>query len=249
MGDRNILVVGHSHIGAIRSAAIIRREADPGRPRARTIYLPDPMFGGEMAEGGKQFSPGVRAAILDQIERHNPIVASAIGGNAHSALALVPYRPFDFILSGEDALPIDHSVELRSEADVRAELTSIMARQLLQMRLLADLSGPFFHLESPPPVRSSAWVRDHAERFFTDQPAFAELGVAPAGVRYRTWRLACRIVREECERLGCHYVPVPKIMCGEAGLLRPSQARDATHAGPHFGEEMLRELERAATEN
>jgi hypothetical protein len=42
--NRNILVVGHSHIRALRVAGIIRREADRVRPRTRTIHLLDPAF-------------------------------------------------------------------------------------------------------------------------------------------------------------------------------------------------------------
>lgn len=246
MGTRNILVIGHSHVGAIRSAAIRRREANPDQPRTRTIYLGDPIFGREM-QGG-DFSPAIRDAVRDQIERHRPIVASAIGGNVHAAMTLIPHRRFDFVLSADDALPIDREAELRSESDVRSELTRLLERDLLQLRLLRDLAGPFWHLEPPPPVRDSEWVKTHAEEFFTSQPAFAELGVAPAGVRYRTWRLQCRIVREACAQLGCGYVSVPSSMCGEVGLLRPSQARDATHAGPNFGEEMIRALEICAAE-
>jgi len=54
---RNLLVIGHSHIYPIRQAAIIRREADLDRPRARTIHLLDPAFAPEM-DGGN-FSSGV----------------------------------------------------------------------------------------------------------------------------------------------------------------------------------------------
>jgi hypothetical protein len=241
------LVVGHSHVGAIRQAAIARREADPDRPRTRTIYLPDPAFGGEM-EGG-HFSPGIVRAIKDQLERHAPIVASAIGGNTHAALTLIPYRRIDFHLSGDDALPLDPEAELLSEDQMRGQLTEALQRELLQLRLLRDIAGPFWHLESPPPVRRKDWVQAKAEAYFTEKPEFHTLGVAEAGIRYRSWRLAYRIVREQVEKLGCYYVPVPNELCGEAGLLRPSMGHDATHGNQVFGEAMIRALERAVAES
>jgi len=220
---------------------MLRRQADPDRPRTRTIYLFDEVFGGEMQ--GDDFSPGVKSAILDQIHRHEPIVASAIGGNAHAAMTVIPYRRIDFVLSGDEALPLDDEAEILTEEEMRQDLENALQPDLNRFRLLHRLIGPFWHLESPPPVRRCDWVKEHAESFFTDKPEFHTLGVAQPGVRYRAWRLANRIITAELSRLGCGYVPVPKDICGEAGLLRPSYGRDATHGNHHFGEAMIQALE------
>lgn len=244
--DRNILVVGHSHIHALRLAAIVRREADPDRPRTRTINLLDPAFAPEM-EGG-DFSATMKAAILEQIERHDPIIASAIGGNAHAAFSMIPRDRFDFEIEGGDTLPLDEQATIRSETEVRVALGAHLELEITRLRLYRALVGPFWHLESPPPIRKTEWILEHAEEYFTNQPDFHSLGIAPAGVRYRTWLLASRMIREECARLGCGYIEVPRHVRGEAGLLRPSQARNATHGNGHFGEAMLQELERIAGE-
>lgn len=240
---RNILVIGHSHVHAIRMAAVKRREDDPAAPRTRTINLLDPAFGGEFENG--RFSPGLSAAIIDQIQRHDPIIASSIGGNAHAAFAMIPRIRFDFETEGGETLPLDDQAFIRSEADVRTLLAEHLDPEIRRLHLLRDLVGPFWQIESPPPVRRADWIIARAERYFTDQPDFHRLGVAGAGVRYRTWLLAGRIIREECARLGCGYVEVPRTTRGEAGLLRPSMARDATHGNALFGEEMLQALERA----
>lgn len=240
---RNILIVGHSHIHALRLAAARRREADPLRPRTRTIYLLDPAFAPELVDG--DFGPALKDAIRDQIERHDPIVASAIGGNAHAAFALIARDPFDFEIEGGDTLPLDDSAPIRTEAEVRARMGHWLELEMTRMRLLRAVAGPFWHIESPPPVRSTEWIMAHAEPYFTEQPAYHSFGVAPAGVRYRCWLLANRMIRELCDELGCGYVEVPRHLRGEAGLLRPSLARDATHAKEAFGEEMLRALEAA----
>lgn len=242
--SRNILIVGHSHIHAMRHAAIKRREADPDRPRTRTIHLLDPAFAPELE--GDDFSSVMKAGILDQVERHDPIIASAIGGNAHAAYSLVAHERFDFEIEGGETIPIDEGAEIRSEADVRAALGEILALEIHRLRLYRKLVGPFWQIESPPPVRRTDWVLAHAEPYFTSQPDFETKGIAEAGVRYRCWLLSNRMIREECERLGCSYVPVPAHVRGEAGLLRPSHARDATHGNGHFGEAMLQALEAAA---
>lgn len=253
---RSLLVIGHSHVLALRAAAIARREAHPDRPRARTIHLLDPAFGGELAGERPEegFSEGVRTAILDQIARRRPFVASAIGGHAHVVTSLLqPGRRFDFVLSaGPDTpealeqLPPDPQAEIIGEADARRMLAGALVFELTRLRILRDLVGPFVHLQPPPPVRRTDWLFAHAESFFRDDPAFSQEAIAPAGVRYRMWRLAMRIVGEECARLGCRVIPIPREACGAAGMLRPSLAGDATHGNPHFGELMLRELDRLA---
>ena len=243
-GERNILVVGHSHVHALRLAAAIRRQSDPERPRTRTIHLLDPTMAPEM--DGDDFSPALKSAITDQIARHDPIITSAIGGNAHAAFSMIPHERIDFEIDGGEILPLDPKAKILSEADIRKALSDHLELEFSRLRLFRSLAGPFWHLESPPPVRSTEWILQHAEEYFSRQPEFRSLGIAPAGVRYRTWLLASRMAREECERLGCAYVAVPGHLRGEAGLLRPSQARDATHGNASFGEAMLRELERVA---
>jgi len=241
---RNILIVGHSHVHAMRLAAITRREADPDRPRTRTIHLLDPAFAPEL--DGDRFGPALSAAIREQIERHDPIVASAIGGNAHAAFAMIPRERIDFAIDGGHALPLDEDAEIVSEAEMRERLTPWLELEMHRMRLFRELVGPFWQIESPPPVRSAEWIAAHAEAYFTDQPDYHRLGIAPAGFRYRCWLLAGRMIRELCDEMGCSYVEVPRELRGEAGLLRPSLARDATHAREPFGEAMLRALEAAA---
>lgn len=242
--SRSILIVGHSHLGAYRVAAKARRIDHPGGPTIKTVYLRDPAFSSEMEDG--DFSPEVKAAIQIAIADDDPILASAVGGNSHAALTLIARERIDFVLSDDDALPIDGEAKIISEAEMANRLRPGLEHDLIRLRLLRALIGPFWHLESPPPVRRKDWIEEKAEASFTANSAFRQFGVAEAGIRYRAWRLANRIIRAELDRLGCCYVPVPRHVCGEAGMLRPSHARDATHGNQQFGEQMLRELETAA---
>lgn len=238
----NILVVGQSHVAAIRAAARDRRERDPDRPRTRVIHTLEPRYAPEIADDG--FTPALSAALAEQIERHAPLVASAMGGNFHNALALVAHpRPFDFHLSGElSPLPIDPAAEPVPEALVRAALEEGLARDRLRLRLLRESVGPFVHLESPPPLRDDAAIALAADAYFRER-GLGERGVAPAGLRRRMWRLNARLFRETVEALGCRYQPVPAEVQDADGFLRPEFAGDATHGNAAFGEAMLRMLE------
>lgn len=225
-------------------AARARREENPEGPVIKSVNLKNPSFSSEM-DGG-EFSADVKGAIQCLVGEYNPIIASAIGGNSHAALTLIATKRIDFVLSHDDALPIDEEATIITEAQMADRLRPGLEHDLIRLRALRQLVGPFWHLESPPPVRRKDWLEEKAEAFFTANPDFRAMGIAEPGIRYRAWRLANRIIKAELDRLGCGYVPVPRIVCGEAGMLRPSHGRDATHGNQQFGEQVLRALEAAA---
>lgn len=242
----NILVIGQSHVAAIRDAARVRREADPDRPRTRVIHTLEPRYAPEIedeAGPAARFSPALLDTIRDQIDRHRPRVASVIGGNYHNALALVRHpRPFDFHLSGEPSPPLDPQAEPVPEALVRAALEAGLARDRLRLTLLHAAIGPFVHLESPPPVRDDRFIAAAADAYFRAR-GIARDGVAPAAVRYRIWRLNSGLFRTMVEELGGTMLPVPPGVQDVDGFLRPDLAADATHGNAAYGEAMIRMLE------
>jgi hypothetical protein len=245
--SRNILVVGQSHIAAIRSAAKTRREATPEAPRTRVIHTGEERYRPEMEGEGPdaRFGPSLIETIRDQLDRHGPLFASVMGGNFHNTVALVQHeRPFDFHLAEGSPLPLDPDAEPIPEALVRAALEQGLALDLLRLRRLAAF-GPFIHIESPPPLRDGALIAAQAEAFFKSRGLEAR-GVAPAGLRWRIWRLNSRIVRQTVETLGCRYLPVPATLCDAEGFLLPHLAGDATHGNEEYGEALIRALEAMA---
>lgn len=239
----NILVIGQSHVAAIRAAAAIRRTADPARPRTRTIHTLEPQHAPELDEDG--FGPALTAAIRDQIARHDPLVVSAMGGNVHNALALLAHpRPFDFHLSDEPSPPVDPAAEPIAGALVAATLHAALAKDRRRLAALAALAARFVHLESPPPVADDGWIAAQADDYFRAQGGDVPR-VAPAALRYRIWRLHARIVRAEVERLGGRVLPVPAAVLDADGFLDPAFAGDATHGNAAYGEATIAALERA----
>lgn len=243
--SRAILVIGQSHVAAIRSAAKARREADPDRPRTRTIHTLEPQYAPEIAEDGEQsaFSPPLVDTIRDQIARHDPLVASASGGNVHNGFGLIRHpRSWDFLLSQEDGPPLDPEAEPVTEALVRAALDAWLERDRIRLREIHRIAGTFVQLESPPPVADSAYIAARADAYFRDR-AIADLGVAPPALRYKIWRLHSHIVADMCAGLGVRFLAVPRETQDEMGFLRLEYAGDATHGNQAYGEALIRALE------
>lgn len=240
----NILAVGQSHVAAIRSAARVRREADPDRPRTRVIHTLEPRYGGEFADPAQTaFSAGLVSAIEDQVARHHPRIVSVVGGNAHNAIALIRHaRPFDFLWPDEDGPSLDDGSELIPLGQIRTVLERRLQTDFARLRALHAIVGPFIHLESPPPVRDGSYIAAHAEPWFRDA-AGDELVVAGPGMRWRVWRLASQLVREAVAALDCRYLPVPAEARDADGFLRQSLAADPTHGNAAYGELLIRAVE------
>ena len=247
----NILVVGQSHVAAIRAAAKTHREAFPDAPRTRVIHTIEevhaPEFEG-VVDGdysAATFGPKLRAAIEDQIARHHPRVASVVGGNVHNVLALMRHpRPFDFILSGEEGPPRDEEAELIPEALVRASLSARLAPDFARLRALEAIVGPFLHIESPPPVRDGTFIAERAEGAFRDR-AGPQVAAAGPGLRWRMWRLSSALLREAVEDLGCTYLSAPPTARDADGFLDLEFAADPTHGNEAYGELLIRAIEAA----
>jgi hypothetical protein len=245
----NLLVVGQSHVAAIRAAAKTHREAFPAEPRTRVIHTLEETHAPEFEtvaddeHSAARFGPKLRAAIEDQIARHAPRVASVVGGNVHNALALMRHpRPFDFLLSGEDGPPPDAAAELIPEALVRATLVQKLQPDFARLRALHEIAGPFIHAESPPPIRDDTFIAARAEAWFRER-AGGEVAVAGVGLRWRMWRLTSRLLRETVEGLGGQFLPVPAVVRDDKGFLRLEFAADPTHGNEAYGELLIRAVE------
>lgn len=244
-----LLVVGQSHVAAIRAAHAARRASGGKFPRSRGLHTLEARFLPELVadEGSPErvrYGDVLTDEIRQEVALYSPRVASMIGGNAHNALALVRHpRGYDFRLSeGGAGPPPEPDAEPIPEALVRAALEARLEVDFRRMRLLRALIGPFVHIESPPPLRDDALIREMADAWFREQ-GVETLGVAPAGLRWRMWRLNSRLFRAEAERIGCSFLAVPAAVHDGDGFLRPELAADATHGDAAYGELIIQAIE------
>ena len=247
----NLLVVGQSHVAAIRAAAKTHREAFPDEPRTRVIHTIEQAFAPEFVNlndgdyAAATFGPALRAAIEDQIARHGPRVASVVGGNVHNVLALMRHpRPYDFLLPDDEGPPLDEDAELIPEALVRATLMAKLAPDFARLRALSEIARTFFHVESPPPVREEAFIAARAEIAFRDRAAGDVIAAGP-GLRWRMWRLTSQLMRAAVEQMGGHYLSAPSSARNPDGFLKLDFAADPTHGNEAYGELLIRAIEDA----
>jgi hypothetical protein len=243
------LFVGQSHVGAIRAAHQMRRASERKFKRTRGIHTFEERYRPEIEDADDpataRFGPGLCAELEQEIALYNPRIASMIGGNAHNALALVRHpRGYDFRLPGGAQGPEpEEGAEPIPFALMRAALAGHIRVDLLRLRLLRDVIGPFIHVESPPPLRDDAFIRAHADAHFRTSTAIDTLGVAPAGLRWRMWRLNSLLFREAVEALGGRFLPVPPAALDTDGFLRPDLAADATHGNADYGHIIITAVE------
>ncbi len=243
---QSFFLMGRSHLTALWYAWHNQAEAGgpPATPYAHAPLLRpgqrmdflqlestryEPLF---TPEG--DFHPAVAGAIAaSQAE----VLVSVLGGNDHSMIGVAAHRPaFDFVLPEEPDLPLGGQAQLVPAKMLRAELARRIAPHIRALERLRTAAGRVVHVESPPPLPEEH-IRRHPAPFADD---IAALGVAPALLRYKLWRLHSSLYREACTRLGIDFLPSPPAMRDAAGMMLPFGCHpDATHGNAIYGGHVL----------
>ena len=237
------LIIGHSHLAALQIA------------HARGLAGSYPSAGGlapcflyigraKDAPAGPRPPPGQlpEAALAALARFAGPAVVSCVAGNDHTVFGLLRHpRPFDFILADAPDLPLSPDAEILPARLVRATLRARMGGALQLLAALRQrVSGTLIHLEPPPPVPSADHIRAHPG-VFADK--MGELGISPAALRYKLWRLHSAILGEQCRDLGVTLLPAPHDTQDAHGMLAQEFWNpDPTHANARYGARVLRDL-------
>lgn len=248
MADRFFLM-GRSHLTALWYAW--HNQTDAGTPPATPyaharltrpsmhmefLQLEADRYEPLIADGA--LHPAVRAALAGS---EAEVFVSVLGGNDHSMIGVAAHAPrFDFVLPEEPDLPLDDTALLVPAEMLRAELARRTAPHVQSLALLREaVGGRVVHLESPPPL-PEAHIRCYPVPFAEE---IAQLGVAPAPLRVKLWRLHSQLYREACARLGIEFIPSPPAARGADGTLRMELCHpDATHANILYGGMMLAQV-------
>ena len=235
MNSLKVLVVGHSHTGALRRGLTNYIDGELAH-RYEIINL------GSLPNKGKgaDIPPEVRKAIA---ALHADVIVSAVHGNAHNIFGLVRHpQPFDFVVPKMPQLALDEDAVLLPYSSIVA---SFRAKAEAQTRLLFNLKTefglPMIHLQSPPPIPSEEHLRTYPGVF---AEKIAEFGVAPALLRHKLWWTMSDIFHEACAALGVAYLQVPDCVKDNSGmLLEQFWNNDPTHGNALYGAAILRQVD------
>jgi hypothetical protein len=220
---KKILVIGHSHLGALKS----------GKTADNTF------------EFHSIIEKGINTLSELDTDNYNSIVLTIVG-NHHNILGLVnDPEPFDFFLPQEIDVPLKNDARLLPVNLI----TKVFERQLKNaFDLTQTLRNIFknnmmYHVESPPPIPSEQYIIAHPGTTGVFKEKIEQLGVSPVYFRYKLWRLHSQIIRENCQKLNIEFINTPKESQDKTGcLIEKYWHVDPTHANAFYGDLVLNQI-------
>lgn len=241
----SLLVIGHSHVSALRRGYLLSRRRNGGNGTAGVdfIWLQQPVFRPNIVDAAGGIKTLNRAAVrkLDfYIHSHKPsALVCCILGNEYNGLGLARHpQPFDFYLPSDPDLPTDAGAEI-----IPLSLFEELARQRLEtFRFYLEtfsrlVSIPIISVPPPPPVPDEKHILAHPSMFAS---LVSELGVSPATLRLKIWKVFMRTQEQICQEVGVRFHRLPAAVFDSTGCLAKQYwNRDPTHGNARYGKLLL----------
>jgi hypothetical protein len=244
----HVVAMGHSHLLALVEAQASRVAA--GRSfegSIEFIQLLEPAFNPNIDYVNGRVV--LKAALAERLQKCSavpngcvPMIVDCIGGNEYHLIGLTNHpRPFDFVLPAAPKLPLLPGAEIIPTTLIIQTMRSSMQYVLAVFTALREATGlPIWHVQSPPPISSDAYILAHATYF---KDVINMHGVMPALLRWKLWRLQSDVYLEACESLGIAFLPTPPEALDQQGfLVEAGWNQDPTHANGWFGELILSQI-------
>jgi len=232
MTKRKVLIVGDSHVYAIKAAVdkiadhksdiefvALRLSTEKNGEKIGDIDLPDLL---------------IAAADL----RSNDALVTTLRGNQYNTMGLMRHpRPFEIMIPGFADLPEDTYEELIPYATAYSFMFESIKRGYGKQlgRIAKASAAPVFCLSVPAPKEDEAHILEGAETYFRDA-GISDIGVSPAPLRLKLWELQNRAVANFCSDSKVTFLPNPPGTRDANGYLeRAYYAGDATHANAAYG--------------
>jgi len=252
MARTAFIFIGHSHLSSIVSALLPRAGESSGWDEGCEYFIFDTVRHGDNfqftvpdPEEGFILNPVISDMVKETVNpEFKKIFVSMFGGNAHNALTLLEHpKPFDFILPENPSRERLKEALLLPSGYMRGFIDKLAEVYMLNLATLRHaFPDTVVHIESPPPVGSDSFLMANLDKYFEGQ--YDNPRPAPRELRYKLWRLHSAIIRDHAEAAGVSFLEYPQNTTDAQGFLLPAYySNDATHAGPAYGLEVLKQLE------
>jgi hypothetical protein len=244
-----IFVVGFSHLGAIVRAQQVRIAA-----KQKTFELHSINF--NLVEAYKPFFVEDKGAIIYNeamlqdvrrciVEKKPSLIVESLWSNQHFVLSTFnDPRPFDFVLPSETERPLCNGAEL-IPYDLMHEFLTERCRSAGGLGpLIRDFASvPTYTISAPPPIEDLSIISGGSPNEAISAKV-DQLGLAPAELRYKIWKLCETIFSNHSVASGIPFVPVPDATVGGNGFRKQDYySTDWIHASDSYGELVLRQID------
>jgi len=238
-----ILLIGHSHIYALKSAY----KSSVWDFKGELEFLPLLIEPYKPVVTMKGASFELNSFVEDKLKSidKQDIIVSCVGGNHHNQMCLLNHNePFDFVfdcIEGGDLLQERRILSFQLAKAALAAQLRVVLFTIEQLVRYSEL--PVIHIESPPPIGDEQHILSYPGAF---QEGIKKYGISPRELRYKFWRLHSQILKEHCDNHRIVFCPAPSFTMDESGfLLKEFLGQDPTHGNTLYGIEqltMLKEL-------
>lgn len=249
MQRRKVFILGDSHTTAIAEAVKLRQET--GRDIDSPFELYASRFSKQKTNGSvvPGLSPQDAEALLSKA-RNTDVLVCVLGGNQYNTLGLLEHvEPFDLIEPETRADPQPTAARIIPLAQMNAAFSAFVGSvRRAVMHHMTGFKGKTLYLNPPPPKADNAYIKKNAEGYFRTEGK-VRLNISPADMRRRLWSVQSQALARMCDDLGVQFVDSPDAAKDGGFLKRDCYGADATHANAHYGELVLRQLERLLIDN
>ena len=230
----SVVAIGESHLAALARAYASMAKTLP--VRIHFMRVDQQEYRPPLDKKGK-LNPRIAEILANAKPK---LILSCIGGNTHNVLGLVKHpRPFDVVLPEEPDLPLEDDAEIIPSDLIRETFRERLEKGpfIILRTLRRNFDVRIFHLEPPPPLPRQHILRNPGSFFGA---RIQSLGVAPAALRYKLWRLHSAVLLSFCRDSGIEFVPVPaQTLDPEGMLVERAWGLDPTHGNEWFGAQAI----------
>jgi len=237
-----ILIIGHSHIHALKLAFEAENYNWPKNLSVEFIQLRAEEYFSIFLYKDRDDHAQKTKELAQLISESDAILVNFYG-TIYNVIGLTnDPQPFDFISSSKD--------EDRSELGVTYIPKTLMDLQMKNyshniknhIETLVGITPknvPIFYFENPAPVGSEAHIRKYPARY---ADKIEERGISPLKTRCKLWQIHEKTICQYCADAGITFLPTSRKVLDKSGMLKPKYcAHDPAHCNAAYGELVLKD--------